>query len=127
MIKQNILKNRFKMNLQYLGATVRDSIIHAGLGYIVGHIAQTSPEKVAIVFAISNIATNALRVFTYYTTSDLTSSKGLKDFHNVNVINSMIIGCVTAAALQRMQLLTGIGAYYLASGSVILNFVQLKL
>lgn len=111
----------------FLGESVRDTALWSGLGYVIGHVAKTSAEKVAAVFAVSMIADKVFFLLNSYIISDKTSQEGKKNFNNGNLICSFAIGCITAVALQRMQILSGTWAGYLALGSLIINASQYKL
>lgn len=115
------------MNASFLGLTVRDASLWAGVGYVIGHLAEKSAEKMAAVFAISMVANQVFLLLNDYLITDKTSPKGKKNYHNEKHISSFTIGCVTAVALQRMQLLNGTWASYLALGSFLFHASQIKL
>lgn len=111
----------------FLGQTVRDSVLYAGVGYVVGFAAKTSPEKVAAAFAISELANNIFCLFNHYTTHDKTSEEGKKSLSYLNRFTSVINSSITAIALYRMQLLPATGAFYLAYGSFFLNVILMSM
>ncbi len=112
------------MNTQFLIETARDTVLWAGVGYCIGHIAQTSPETVAVVFAISTVAQHLFKLWDVYAHQN--NPNGLqraRDIRYSQHTSAMIITCITAVVLDRMRMISTQGAVWLAMGSCIYHMM----
>ena len=93
------------MNARDVVSAIKDSAIMGGLGFCVGHLNGTAPEKVALIFAVATLATRLIYQLEVYLHTDRNGVRNYKASLDANNVSALAIHLISTCVLYRMRLI----------------------
>lgn len=87
------------IDLQFAANVAYESILWGGVGYIIGHLADTSPEACAGILAVSSIAKTIFSFIVGY------AAKNLEDYKSMCTFSNYLTETITLIFMMRQKLL----------------------